>query len=199
MNNRVLANGYQMRSNLTQSMSYIYLSQDEDDKRLDHSYTITWNNASIQNQSMIRLLVRDLRELNDEDDNFQLVNLQYDGTTRLDRYSQINGNATLQVSRQESDGRDSRQTTANGQVRYRRIQAFQVPGLVFYSELQLSRQDTDDDLFISSDRGTGVLWENTLEYNIGRIEAEIELDFVKVDGGYDQLFKFQLSRSFGDL
>jgi len=200
MKYRVLANGFQMRSNLTQSLSYIYLSQDEDDKRLDHSYTITWSDASIQNQSMIRLLFRDRRELNEDDDNSQLLNLQYNGTNRIDRYSQFNGNATLQLSRQESEGRGRQQTTVNGQLRYRRIQAFQVPGLVFFSELQLSRNDSnDDDFVVDSSQGTGVTWENTLEYNIGRFEAQVELDFVKSNGGYDQLFKFQVTRSFGDL
>jgi hypothetical protein len=200
MKNSLLANGYRMRTNLTQSLSYIYQSQDADDKRIDHSYSITWSDASIQNQSMIRLLIRDSRELNEDDDNFQLLNLQYDGTNRINRYSQLNGNATLQIARQEVEGQDSRQTTANGLLRYQRIQAFQVPGLVFFSELHLSKRDSDDDRFAGdSDLDTSASWENTLQYNIGRLETEVELDFIKTGDEYDRLFKFQVSRSFGDL
>ena len=44
-----------------------------------------------------------------------------------------------------------------------------------------------------------MLLENTLRYRIGRLDVETELDFIKVNGDYDRLFKFKLTRSFGDL
>jgi hypothetical protein len=193
-------NRYQLQTSLNQSFSYIYLTENSDEKVVDHSYSMTWSDASIQTQNTIRFLISDSRTLNEDEDYFQVADLQYTGTNRLSRYSQLSGNMSLQFSRQKFERLQSEETSVNGQLSYRRIQVFQVPGLTFFSELQASRLEFErEQVSQTIDTDTNVLWENTLLYNIGRLEVSVELDYVKVRDEYDQLFKFEITRSFGDL
>lgn len=191
---------YQLRTNLTQSFTYESQSEDEDEKRIDHSYSVTWSNTALRQQNLLRLFVSDSRSLNRDDDNFQLVNLQYTGSNSITRYSQLSGNATLQYSRQEIEGMLSEQTVSNGQLEYRRSRVFQLPGMFFTSLLKLSeRQSETERLIEDNDSATEASWENSLLYRIGRLETQLDIDFIKIGDDYDRLFMFQIKRSFGDL
>jgi len=191
---------YQLRTNLTQSLNYDYESEREDEKSIDHSYSVTWSSSAIKNQNLIRFFISDSRNLNREGDVFQLVNFQYTGSMRYSRYSQLNGNLTLQQTNQESGRQKSEQTTSNGRLVYLHNRAFQVSGLSFLSELRLSQSQSDADrLFDGHNSDTEVSLENSLLYRIGRLEVELNIDFIKVGDEYDRLFKFELTRSFGDL
>ena len=192
--------GYQLRTNLTQSLNYDYESERVDEKNIDHSYSVTWSNSAIENQNLIRLLLSDSRNLNRYNDNFQLINFQYTGSMRLSRYSQLGGNLTLQQSNREFQRLRTEETTRNGQLGYRNSRAFGVPGLIFLSDLQMSKRDSETErLTRGPDLDTAVSLENSLLYRIGRLEIELDLDFIKVGDKYDRLFKFELTRSFGDL
>ena len=194
------AGEYQLRSNLTQSFTYTSQSEREDEKSIDHSYSITWSNTALKQQNLVRLFISDSRSLNRDDDNFQLVNLQYTGANSITRYSQLSGNATLQYSRQETEGMQSEQTVSNGQLEYRRSRVFQLPGMFFISLLKLSeRQSETERLIEDNDSAKQASWENSLLYRIGRLEAQLDIDFIKIGNDYDRLFMFQLTRSFGDL
>ena len=192
--------GYQLRTNLTQSFNYDYESERADEKSIDHSYSVTWSNSEIGNQNLVRLLLSDSRSLNRENDFFQLVNFQYTGSTRLSRYSQLNGNLTLQHSRREFEKQLTEETARNGQLGYRTSRAFNVPGLIFLSDLKLSKRESETERLIRGlDPDTEASLENSLQYRIGRLEIELDIDFIKVGDVYDRLFKFQITRSFGDL
>jgi hypothetical protein len=199
-NNYSTDGGYQLRTELTQSLNYDYKDEDPDNKRIDHSYSATWSSSAINNQNLIRLFISDSRELNRDNDYFQLVNLQYSGSNRLSRYSQLSGNTSLQYTNQRFERKRSEQTTSNGQINYRRNRLFQVLGLSFESELQLSeRQTKAERLARDPDEDTQASWENSLLYRIGRLETRIDIDVIKVGNEYDRLFKIMLKRSFGDL
>lgn len=200
LNDYSVEDGYQLRTNLTQSLNYDYESERADEKGIDHSYSVTWSNTSLGNQNLVRLLLSDSRNLNRENDFFQLVNFQYTGSTRLSRYSQLNGNLTLQRSNREFERQRTEETVRNGQLGYRTSRAFQVPGLIFLSDLQLSKRESETERLIrgpAADKEVSL--ENSLQYRIGRLEVELDIDFIKVGDVYDRLFKFQLTRSFGDL
>lgn len=200
LNDYSSAGDYQLRTNLTQSFLYQFESEEADEKSVDHSYSVTWSNSASRNQNLVRFFISDSRSLDGDEDFFRLANLQYSGSTRLSRYAQINGNVTLQRTEQREQGIRSSQGVQNGQIEYRHNRVFNVVGLGFHTRLQLSQRQTDAERFIQDlDSGTEVFWENALRYRIGRLESEIELDFVKVGDEYDQLFKFELIRSFGDL
>lgn len=193
---------HQIRTNLTQSLGYDFQSSRVDEKSLAHSFSISWTDAMINNQSMVRFLISDSRTQEEEERLFQLANLQYSGFVRFNRYSRLVGNITLQWTNQE-DGADRSETTvSNGQLDFSRDRVFQVPRLVFRSKLALSQQQSESEGFLSGlNEGseTDESWENSLNYNIGRLEARVNIDFIKVGGEYDRLFKIQLTRSFGDL
>lgn len=200
LNNYSVEGGYQLRTNLTQSLNYEYQSEQADEKSIDHSYSVTWSNAAVNNQSLIRFFISDSHSLNRDDDYRQLLNLQYAGSNRISRYAQLSGNVTLQHSRLKFDGQLSEQTVSNGQLEFRKDRAFQVPGMSFLSSLELSKTDFEAEQLINDpDTDTLVSWENSLFYRIGRLEVELEIDFIKVDDEFDRLFKFELTRSFGDL
>ena len=200
LNDYSAESGYQLRTNLTQSLNYDYESERADEKSIDHSYSVTWSNSAIENQNLIRLLLSDSRNLNRYDDNFQLINFQYTGSMRLSRYSQLGGNLTLQRSNREFQRLRTEETTRNGQLGYRNSRAFGVPGLIFLSDLQLSKRDSENERVVQGpDFDTEASLENSLQYRIGRLEMELDVDFIKVGDRYDRLFKFQITRSFGDL
>ena len=88
----------------------------------------------------------------------------------------------------------------NGRLGYRNTRVFQVPGLFFLSDLQLGKRESETERLIDGpDADTDVSLENSLQYRIGRLEVEFDFDLIKRGDDYDRLFKFQLTRSFGDL
>ena len=193
-------NRYQLRTDLSQSFNYVYQSNDTDEKSVGNSYSMTWSDASIQTQNTFRLFISDTRIEDDGEKNFQLFDLQYTGVNRLNRYSQLSGNMSLQYSRDEVDRQQSEEKAVNGQLSYRRIQVLQLPGLTFFSDLQVSEVEFESDRDIrTSNSDTNVLWENTLQYKVGRLSTDLELDYVKFGDEYDRLFRLQITRSFGDL
>ena len=192
-----------MNSDLTQSLGYSFKTRDDDESIINHSFSLNWSDSSLKkNQSMIRFLISDSRSLKQEDRVFQLANLLYSGLIRFDRLTQLSGNITLQHTRDKEGGAQSESTVTNGQLLYTRNRAFQIPRLVFKSELRLNWQQSESERTISAvneNTRTNQSWENSLNYLIGRLELSVDLDFIKVGNGYDRLVKFELKRSFGDL
>ena len=193
---------YQLNSELTQSLGYRFQTRDEDEANINHSYSLTWSDSVNNNQSVVRFSISDSRSLKQEDRVFQLANLLYSGSIRFDRLTQLSGNITLQRTRQKEGGTQSESTVTNGQLLYTRNRAFQVPRLVFNSELRLNQQQSESELIISTvndNTQTDQSWENSLNYLIGRLELSVDLDFIKIRSHYDRVIRFQLTRSFGDL
>jgi len=198
----LLRDGNQLRTNFTQGFDYDRNPTDFDRESISHSFSITWSESTINNQSVLRFLISDLREHEEEDELFQFANLQYTGAHLFDRFTRLSGNLTLQWSNTEDGDDKSRSNVTNGQLEFTRDRFFQVPRLVFTSRLSLSRQQSETERVISEvneDTDTDESWENSLDYRIGRLSARVDLEFVKADGSYDRLFKIQFIRSFGDL
>ena len=197
-----VANRYELRTSLTQLIEYDYQTSSVDKMGLDHSFSVTWSELAGNNQSAVRFLISDSRSQEIEDKVFQLANLQYSGFIRFNRYSRMSGNITLQTTNQKDGTDKNRRTVSNGRLEFSRDRVFQIPRLVFRSELQLSRQQSENERLISQLDDSSVdrsAWKNSLNYKIGRLEARLNLDFIESDGEYDRLIKIQLTRSFGDL
>ena len=200
--NRSVKDSYELRSMLTQAIKYDLDTADENETRVDHALTVTWSDASTANQSVIGLTASDSRRTGQDEDLFQLVNLQYTGSFRFDRYSQLGGNLTLQYTNQENDGLRTERTVTNGQLEYFRDRLFHVPNLVFRSQLRLEQEFNNRESFVqdlNEDTGIDGSWKNTIRHKIGRLESEFSLDFLVHNDRFDRLIKFQLKRSFGDL
>ncbi len=192
---------YQLNSNLTQSLGYGLQTSRDDDKRLNHSYTLTWTDSLIDVQSTIRFTISDSRAQQQQERVFQLANLQYLGLLRFSRYTQLSGNITLQSTRQKDGPTRSSRTLVNGQLIFSQLNVFQVPRLDFESDLRLNRQQSESEQAISAVNESSRIeqtWENSLDYRIGKLELSVNLDFIKIGDDYDRLFKIQLTRTFGD-
>jgi len=201
-NNRSVKNSYELRSMLTQAIKYDLDTADEDETRIDHAITVTWSDAATANQSVIGLTASDSRRTGQDEDLFQLLNLQYTGGFRFDRYSQLAGNLTLQYSNQKNDGLRTERTVTNGQLEYFRDRLFHVPNLIFRSQLRLEQEFNNRESFgqdLNDDTGIDGSWKNSIRHKIGRLETEFSLDFLVHNDRFDRLIKFQLKRSFGDL
>lgn len=193
---------YDLRTSLTQSLNYDYQSELDDERSTDHAFSVTWSGSSVNNQSVLRFLISDSRSLDRTDSSLQLANLQYSGFFRLNRFSQIIGNLTFQKSKQIEGSEQSERTVSNGQLEYSRERLFQVPRLRFKSRLKFSEQQSESEQFLADlneEAETDSSWENSLHYRIGRLEAQLNLDFIKADNEVDRLIKIQITRSFGDL
>ena len=199
---RPLGDGAQLRSSLSQTLTYSKRSRGFDREAIDHSFVVSWSRSSNVDQAVASLQLLDARSREEDDEVFQLVNLQFNGLLRFDRFTQLSGNATLQWSRREDGDDDSVDTVTNGNLEYLRSRLFDVPRLVFRSKLILSQQKSE------TERLTGEIiendeveetWENSIEYLIGRLEASANIDFAKANGDYDRIYKIQLVRTFGDL
>ncbi len=199
---RSVKGAYQLRVGLTQALNYDLMSALPDERGLDHTASLTWSDSSTSNSSVISFIASESRTLDPEKDRFRLFNLQYSGAFRIDRYSRLSGNVTLQTSEQSNDDLRSRRTFSNGQLEYQRDRLIGVPNLLFRSQLRLSKQQSETERFIedlSEDPGTETAWRNALHYRIGRLETQFNLDFVQLEDETDRLIKFHLKRFFGDL
>ena len=140
--------------------------------------------------------------MGDTKDSFRLINLQYSGFLSFGRFANLTGDITLQKSIQVNENNRREAIVRNGQLEFTQNRLFQLPRLRFRSRLRLSHQQSENERFIANfrdDTDSESLWENALHYRIGRLEAEMKLDYIKRDGVVDRLFKIQLMRSFGDL
>lgn len=199
----ILSKSAVLNTDITQSLNYDYRTISEDSETLNHSFSVTWNNSTITNQSFIRFLASDTRILDTEENSFQLFNLQFTGQFRINRYTRVTGNLTLQKSIQNSGQEQTDSEVINGQMDFYRNRLFQIPRLNFKSELKFSRQQSESERFISelttNEPDSEVEWKNSLDYMIGRFEAKLGLDYIKSDDEFDRLIKIQIKRSFGDL
>ena len=201
-NSYLLGEGRQLRTSLTQAFGYSYQSRDFDREIIDHSFSVTWSQSTNVDQATVRFLLSDAREKEEDDELSQLANLQFNGVLRFDRFTQLGGNATLQWSRREDSDSKSEGTVANGRLEYMRSRMFDVPRLIFRSTLTLSQQQSETEQLIGDviDNSQNYeTWENSVDYLIGRLEARVNFDFVKANGGHDQIFKILFTRNFGDL
>ena len=193
---------YVLRTNLSQSLSQNVRTNQDDGKSADHAFSITWSGSSAKNRSVLRFSISDSRSLDEEDNSFQLANAQYSGFFRFNRHTRLFGDITLQKSRQKTGDEESETTVSNGQLELLRERLFQVPRLQFRSRLKISQQQSENERFIANlkkDTNTDSSWENSLHYRIGRLEAQLNLDFIESNDELDRLIKIKITRSFGDL
>lgn len=201
-NRRRLGERQNLRTSFTQTFTYSKRTRGFDREGIDHSFLVTWTQSSNVDQAVVSLQLLDARATEEDDELFQLANLQFNGVLRFDRFTQLSGNATLQWSRREDGDDKSTDTVANGHLEYLRTRLFDVPRLRFRSRLSLSQQQSETEQLVGEiieNEDNDESWENSLEYLVGRLEANVNVDFVSANGDYDRIFKIQLTRSFGDL
>lgn len=181
---------------------------------LRHGVGVSWNKRKDTTYSFIRLSAHDTRvyggggRFGDEEREFQLINLQGSIDHRLSRHSSVRGSLTLQASRNSLPSRvvddsvdDNFEPSTSVNITYFHRQVFGLPRLYFRSNLQLVSDsylpvlDDPDDF---SDRDTKI-WENRLEYFIGRLQLRLIGRLSENKGLERSVWLFQLRRFFGDI
>lgn len=172
---------------------------------LFHTVGLTWQRTGDGRSVYARTTYSDSRELQGGNSRFQLFNAQLSGNLEFDSRRSLTGDLTLQHSRQDTgqlpgtQGSEVTTTGAGGEISYQHQRLFGMPRLRFVSRLKLARDvlKQPGTLLTLPDRETR-LWENRLDWSIGRLDAQLILRMSQVDGRGRQSVMFRVQRSFGD-
>ena len=172
------------------------------------SASLSWQAGSGERNAYARSTFSDARELGGQN-RFRLFNFQLSGNFAIDNRRSLGGDLTWQRTWQQVaitafDGGPSApavsgSTGASGEISYRHLRPFGIAGLRFVSRLKLA-QDVlrqPGTLLSLPDRETR-LWENRLDYGIGRLDTQLVLRIAEVDGRRRESLMFRVQRSFGD-
>ncbi len=172
-------------------------SLDTSTQRLDHSGSISWDQAGASGTSLLQVTLSDVRNFGDLDNNQQFANFQAQRSQTLSRRSSLTGNLTVQYIRMDFNGNgDDDRVTSTGQINYTHSSIFGVPRLRFLSDLRIAKTDVANNV----DRTE---WENRLNYSIGLLDTRLSWRYFKLrgngSGSEDQdfhLIYFQVMRRF---
>ena len=180
-------------------------------RALMHSAGATWTSSGPSRSAYARASYNDSMEIGGGNSRFQLLNFQLSGTFDFDRNRSLNGDLTLQQVRQRAGdvtelglggltrpGERLSSGVASGEITYRQQRAFGVPRLRFVSRLKLAQDVLSQagTLATIPDRETQ-LWENRLEWLVGRLETQIVFRISRFDGVQREFLMWRVQRGFG--
>jgi hypothetical protein len=169
----------------------------------------TWNMGGSDRNAFARATYSDSMALQGLDNRFQLFNFQLSGNFEFDNLRSLTGDLTYQRTWQQNDTRLDGVTTlpssrqgamgASGEVVYRHQRLFGMPRLRFESRVRLAQDvlKQPGSLLALPDRETR-LWENRLDWSVGRIDMQAILRLSYVDGRQREAFMFRIQRTFGE-
>jgi hypothetical protein len=175
-----------------------------------HTLGAAWNVSGENRTAYARATYSDSRELGGAQARFQLFNFQVSGNFEFDRNRSLSGDFTLQRIAQRTGLQpgtglgllvDQRTSSggASGEITYRQQRLFGFPRLRFSSRLKLAQDvlSQPGTLATIPDRETR-LWENRLDWLVGRLETQLVFRISEVDGKRRQMLMWRVQRSFGD-
>jgi hypothetical protein len=180
-------------------------------KTLLNTIAATWQANGDGRSAYVRASYNDSAELGGGHARFQLLNVQLSGNMELGYGRTLAGDFTYQRSMQRASdftltsdplfgsGIRTRTRGASGEITFRQNQLFGVPRLRFVSRLMLAQDvlKQPGQLLSFPDRETR-LWENRLDWNIGRLETQAILRFSRIDGRRVDSLWLRVQRNFGD-
>ena len=180
-------------------------------RTLLHTVAATWNVNGDNRSAYARAAYSDSMEIGGGQARFQLFNFQLSGNFELDRNRSLSGDLTVQrVTQRTGDpqqtagggliaGGRSGSTSASGEVTYRQQRLFGIPRLRFTSRLKLAQDLLTEPGMMASipDRETR-LWENRLDWLVGRLESQLVFRISEIDGKRYEFLMWRLQRSFGN-
>lgn len=136
------------------------------------------------------------------EDRFRLLNLQLSGQLQLGAYSLVTANFTLQAIRQRLPGEEGSRTSMqrSGTLGYQHSRLFGVRRLrlvasATFNDMQLGSRLLGD-VDAPRDQYTRI-FEQSLLYDIGRLEFRLGTRLATLEGRSDRQFFFRLNRQFG--
>ena len=180
-------------------------------RQLTHSGQLSYSNSMGAATTLLQLSAHDARSWGLNPSVFQMVNAQATGNLSSSRNSSWSGGLTIQTTRQRNglaidpnrpdsfiavDNGNGFVTTSSGSLSYQNSRVFDVPRLVFFSNLSLNGQSLLPVLGGPVDQQTAA-WENRLEYTIGRVFLRFNTRAAKTGGNWNRSLLFTLTRDFG--
>jgi len=151
--------------------------------------------------------VTDQRSFGDERRSFQLFDLQYSLQGTLGRDRSWNLDASTQYglrsqSKPESMQNESKSLAYNVSIAYRHANLFDVSFLNYTSDFQFrsddfQSEDPFDPDFDIDRQQVSSSWINRMEYRIGLLQLQGDLNLNEVDGHWFASFRLTLRRYFG--
>lgn len=200
--------------NLRQSVSLVEDTEHFSSQTLLSNVGLSWSKNVGNRSSMARLSASDSRtnasgeQSGEIDGEFQLINLQASVDQRINSYSSVRGNITIQTTRNErpeiagviDEGNGEWTPTSTIDITYINQRTFGVPMLTFRSTLRFvsnSYVAVLDEPDLPTDRDDKQ-WENRLEYYIGRLQLRGIARLSEIQGTERTFFLFQVRRMIGD-
>ena len=213
--------GSSLQLRLTQSGN---LGQDTADGSfywLEHGANLNWSYNSGKANTLLSLNAIDTRSyeqgINDrgeQESESQFISLQLSRSQSLDRYSSWSGNVSIQLRREQQEDRsrfpdlednseDDDYISPNAliELNYRNQRLFDIRNLTFESKLRLysdSYLPLLDDTTDPEDE-EGQVWDNRLQYRIGRLDLLLLGRLSRINEELDGLIFFELRRNFDTI
>ncbi|MBN4063249.1 hypothetical protein JYT79_00555 [Cardiobacterium sp. AH-315-I02] len=197
----------------SQSLNFTEDSVEFSSQRLLTSVSLNWNQRSASSTGMAMASFSDSRTYgtgpggNSIESEFQIINLHASIDNKLSNRSAIMGNITLQATRNFRPGIAGIIDEGNGEVKptttlditYYKMALFQVPRLSFYSTLRFVRESFVPVVgnVVDENGRDNKLWENRLEYSIGRLQFSAISRISEVRNKEQSYFLFQVRRMLG--
>lgn len=172
-------------------------------RTLQHNMAATWNVNADSQSAYARASYSDSAELGGDRARFRLLNFQVSGNYGIDRNRSLNGNLTWQRAQQQSAGAlaapEEVSRSVGGEISYRHQRLFGFPRLRFTTRLKLAQDVLRQPGALPTipDRETR-LWENRLDWSIGRLESQLVLRVSEVEGKRRDFLMWRVQRNFGD-
>jgi len=175
-----------------------------------HTLAATWTMSGDRRSGYARASYHDSLELGGGHARFQLFNFQLSGNFELDGGRSLAGDITWQrVLQRAGDTVDSGlglvvgprvgSVGLSGEITFRQRRLFGMPRLTFTSRLKLAQDVLKQPGSFATvlDRETK-LWENRLDWQVGRLETQLMLRISEVDGRRRDFLMWRLQRNFGE-
>ena len=204
----LVVSGAQTLSAATASSNPPQVGTRERSSTLQHTINATWDVSGDGRRAFTRASYSDSTELGGARARFQLFNFQLSGNFSIDRHQGFTGDLTWQRVQQRlgepAAGQPSGQErldsmNTGGEISYRHQRLFGNPRLRFTSRLKLAQDVLNQPGALATipDRETK-LWENRLEWSVGRLDSQLVLRISTVDGKRRELLMWRIQRSFGN-
>jgi hypothetical protein len=153
---------------------------------------LNWNRQFGGATANAGLSVSDTRTWGEQENEFDLANLQVGLEGQFTRYSGWSGNLTAQWTRQEQNKPQvvplSTDSYVNANISYRHFRVFNVPRLQFTSTLQTFAFESkrEEGNLNAAPRNVQWRWDNRLFYSIGKSELEARAQLNRIEVGPTQ-------------
>lgn len=183
-----------LAKNLNQTISMGVSDGGSSLSNLTSGGSLTWHRAEGKGTTLLRLSATDSRNLRGTHQLFQMINLQASRSEAISHNESLQGNLTVQATRQESGIQQNAPNTItpSAEMNYRNQRAFKVRNLVFDSILRIADSNISPG---SQDQATRS-WDNNFAYRIGHLNIRLNTNMSMFNDTLRTSIMFMMSRGF---